>query len=98
MKNIFSIVLLFVLFVNYSFSQCTPNTSFTSPGLYPDTLPEGTVGQAYAETVTFVMPTDTSGFDFTNFEIVPFHLILKCGFLDLTVQVSFSSFKNEKMH
>lgn len=60
--------------INFIHSQCTPNTSFTSPGLYPDTLPEGTVGQGYAETVTFVMPTDTSGFDFTNFEIVSISL------------------------
>jgi Secretion system C-terminal sorting domain len=73
MKYLLSVLLL-VLFFNYSFSQCTPNTSFTAPGLYPDTLTEGTVGQAYAETVTFVMPTDTSGFDFTNFEIVSISL------------------------
>ncbi len=75
--NYFSklIILFSILFSNFAWAQpCTPNTSFTSPGLYPDTLPEGTVGQTYGETVTFVMPTDTSGFDFTNFEIVSISL------------------------
>jgi hypothetical protein len=56
------------------FGQCSPDVSFTSPGIYPDTLPEGTVGQSYAQDITFVMPIDTSGFNFTNFEIVSISL------------------------
>ena len=67
---------IFAFFLcHFAFAQpCTPNTSFTSPGLYPDTMPEGTVGQAYLADITFVMPTDTSGINFTNFQIVSIQL------------------------
>jgi hypothetical protein len=42
------------------------------------------VGQSYSEDITFVMPTDTSGFDFTNFYIqsisgLPFGLNWTCN-------------------
>lgn len=59
---------------NLSWSQCSPNTIYTAPGIYPDTMPEGMVSQPYSEDITFVLPTDTSGFDFTNFEIVSISL------------------------
>ncbi len=72
-KNYFLLALLLIcstLSFN-SFSQvCTPNTSYTQPGIYPDTLPTGTVGQPYLEYITFVMPLDTQGIDFINFQIV----------------------------
>jgi hypothetical protein len=50
-------------------AQCTIDFSVTQPGLYPDTLPDGYVGQLYSEDVTFYLPLDTQGFPFTNFEI-----------------------------
>lgn len=77
MKQFFTLfTVIFLLGMShYSFAQpCTPNTSFTQAGIYPDTMPEGTVGQAYSENITFVLPTDTSGFDFTNFEIISISL------------------------
>ncbi len=59
------------LFVFTAISQiCTIDYSFTSPGIYPDTLPIGTVGEFYDEDITFVLPTDTLGISFTNFEII----------------------------
>jgi len=54
-----------------SFSQvCTIDYSQTQTGIYPDTMPVGYVGQAYSEDITFVMPLDTMGYDFTNFYIM----------------------------
>ncbi len=66
---------LLVLFLVFSgaalFAQpCTVNTSYTQPGIYPDTLPTATVGQPYSTDITFVMPLDTLGYDFTNFHIL----------------------------
>ncbi|MCC6702532.1 MAG: T9SS type A sorting domain-containing protein [Fluviicola sp.] len=74
MKQYYFLFFLSILSFGAFAQPCTPNTTFTSPGLYPDTMPEGTVGQAYSADVTFVMPTDTSGFDFTNFQIVSIQL------------------------
>jgi hypothetical protein len=39
-------------------------------GIYPDTLPTGNVGQSYGTDITFVMPLDTLGYNFTNFHIL----------------------------
>lgn len=39
--------------------NCTPDPQFTSPGIYPSTLPIVCAGQAYNETVTIVIPQDT---------------------------------------
>lgn len=78
MKNIYTtIILLLVLIFNANttllFSQCTPVITSTTPGLYPDALPDATVNQAYSEVVTFVFFKDTtiSGlkFDALNVEI-----------------------------
>lgn len=49
---------------------CVMDTSVHSIGIYPDTLPSGTVGLAYSTDITFFMPLDTSGYDFTNFHIL----------------------------
>ncbi|MCB9233681.1 MAG: T9SS type A sorting domain-containing protein [Bacteroidia bacterium] len=54
---IFSCVLGFALSVQ---GQCVPNTTYTSPGIYPDTLADGCQGQAYAGVVDFVFPADTT--------------------------------------
>lgn len=49
---------------------CTIDFTQTVPGIYPDTMPVGTVNQFYDEDITFVLPLDTQGFDFTNFHIL----------------------------
>lgn len=65
------LLLLFAGIFSFSaFSQvCTINYSVSGTGIYPDTLPDATVGQAYDTDVTFFMPLDTMGYDFTNFHI-----------------------------
>jgi PKD repeat protein len=65
-------------------AQCTIDYNYTVPGLYPDTLPDGYVGQFYSEDVTFVLPLDTQGFPFTNFKIqaitgMPFGMTWACN-------------------
>src|ERR1044072_2580919 len=49
---------------------CNIDSSYTLTGIYPDTLPTATVGQYYSTDATFVMPLDTMGYDFTNFQIL----------------------------
>ncbi len=49
---------------------CNIDFGQTSPGIYPDTLLPGTVGQTYGSDITFVMPTDTMGYNFTNFHLL----------------------------
>jgi hypothetical protein len=49
---------------------CTIDYTQTQTGIYPDTLPVGYVGQPYDTDITFVMPLDTLGYDFTNFYIM----------------------------
>lgn len=62
---------LLILFSNLSNAQiCTIDYSQTQTGIYPDTLPTGYVGQPYNTDITFVMPLDTLGYDFTNFYIM----------------------------
>lgn len=63
-------LLVFSLILSKSFAQCNIDFSQTVPGLYPDTLPTGYVGQPYSEDITFVLPTDTMGYQFLNFKIV----------------------------
>jgi hypothetical protein len=61
---------LIVLQTFYGQSQiCTIDSTQTQTGIYPDTLPTGYVGQAYSTDITFFMPLDTMGYDFTNFNI-----------------------------
>ena len=78
------LVLLLTLWAAPAWSQCTINYNPTAPGIYPDTLPDGLVASLYSEDITFVMPLDTQGFAFTNFEIVsitglPFGLSWECN-------------------
>lgn len=49
---------------------CTIDATQTQVGIYPDSLPNGIVGQAYSQDLTFVMPLDTLGYNFTNFQIM----------------------------
>lgn len=59
---------------HHIFAQCTPNQSYTSPGLYPDKLPDATAGQFYSQDITIVFFKDTtqSGITctFDEFEIL----------------------------
>lgn len=55
---------------NFAQQICSPDLSQTQTGIYPDTLPDGFVGQAYSTDVTFRLPLDTLGYDFTNFHIL----------------------------
>ena len=48
----------------FASAQCTPDSQFTLPGIYPDSatgLPSAMVGQAYNEVITIVAPLDTTG-------------------------------------
>jgi hypothetical protein len=63
--------LLLALLMHFSiFGQgCTIDYNQTLVGIYPNILPTATVGQPYSTDVTFVLPTDTLGYPFTNFQI-----------------------------
>jgi hypothetical protein len=62
--------LIIIALTHFSFGQCTIDYTPTTTGIYPDTLPTGYVGQAYNTDITFVMPLDTLGYNFTNFKIL----------------------------
>lgn len=62
---------LFLILVGIVNAQnCNIDFSQTQVGIYPDTLLAGYVGSSYSQDITFVMPTDTLGYDFTNFHIL----------------------------
>jgi hypothetical protein len=62
--------LLYLILFNLIQAQtCTIDSSQNQVGIYPSILPIGHVGQTYSEDITFVLPTDTLGFDFINFQI-----------------------------
>jgi PKD repeat protein len=74
-KNYPLIILLFSFFYNHTlWAQCTPNQNYTSPGLYPDYLPDATVGQFYSKDITIVFFKDTTSngitCQFDEFEIL----------------------------
>ncbi|MEY4486281.1 MAG: hypothetical protein RL440_812 [Bacteroidota bacterium] len=63
--------LLFLLASSLLFGQvCTIDNTQTQVGIYPNSMPNGVVGQAYSQDLTFVMPLDTLGYNFSNFQIV----------------------------
>ena len=73
MKKLYILLILFVvlLYSKSHFSQiCNIDYTYTQPGIYPDTMPTGYIGQPYSEDITFVMPMDTMGATITNFNIV----------------------------
>ena len=70
MKNYLLLCLLILAYSNFAQQICSPDLSQTQTGIYPDTLPDGFVGQAYSTDVTFKLPLDTLGYDFTNFHIL----------------------------
>jgi hypothetical protein len=72
MKKIITLCffLLFFCAVRPSFSQCTIDASQTVAGIYPDSLPNATVGVFYSTDVTFVFLTDTNGLTIYNYHIL----------------------------
>ena len=70
MKNFVAFCLIFLCCILSHAQICSIDYNQTASGIYPDTLSPGTVGQTYAADVTFVMPLDTLGYDFTNFHIL----------------------------
>lgn len=69
MKNLLTGIIL-CLFHSFHAQICTIDFNQTVTGIYPDTLPTGNVGQTYGTDITFVMPLDTLGYNFTNFHIL----------------------------
>lgn len=72
MQKVIQLFLVLTIFVGLSFhaqAQCDPDTTTSGvPALYPDTLASGMVGVAYSQTITVVIPQDTTvdiGFPFT---------------------------------
>lgn len=62
MKQILPAMALFFA-AHLAQAQCTPDPSATSPGIYPnfvENLDPATVGVAYSETITIVVPADTT--------------------------------------
>ena len=57
------LILTFLLITFFVNAQCTPNPSYTLPGIYPDSatgLVDAYVGQAYNEVITIITPLDTT--------------------------------------
>ncbi len=59
MKKIIYLFVLSVFISNIVVAQCTPNSSITSTGFYPSTLPDAVVGVPYSQVVNFKIPSDT---------------------------------------
>ena len=75
MLKIITLTIITFFTVNQSIAQvCNINYGVSGTGIYPDTLPTGYVGQAYNTDITFFMPLDTMGYDFTNFKIMSISL------------------------
>ncbi|MEM7656273.1 MAG: T9SS type A sorting domain-containing protein [Bacteroidota bacterium] len=62
MKKVFYafLFMLFGAFTQQLVAQCMPDSSFTSPGIYPATLPNTCVDAFYETVITIVVPVDTT--------------------------------------
>lgn len=61
-KLLFPAILFTLFYAGSAFSQCIPNVSIITPGIYPDSatgLAQGYVGTPYAEVVQARIPLDT---------------------------------------
>jgi hypothetical protein len=56
------ITLFIALFASFQFAQaqCTPDPALTYPGISPNKLPNGIVGEAYSQVISLMVPLDTS--------------------------------------
>lgn len=75
MKHIFTLLCLYLTQILYA-QNCTIDYSQNQVGIYPGILPSGAVNQVYDQNITFVLPTDTLGYDFINFQITAVSLPL----------------------
>ncbi|MFY8020237.1 MAG: T9SS type A sorting domain-containing protein [Bacteroidia bacterium] len=55
------ITLIFALFASIQFAnaQCTPDPALNYPGISPNKLPNGIVGQPYSQVISLMVPLDT---------------------------------------
>jgi hypothetical protein len=61
------LLVVFSFLISYqAFTQCTPDANLNHSGYYPSPLPDGTVGIAYSQSITFQFPTDTTIVVFGN--------------------------------
>lgn len=70
MKKLYLLIICAVFIKIADAQVCAIDYTQTGAGIYPDTLPPATAGVFYDDDITFVLPTDTAGFDFTNFQII----------------------------
>lgn len=70
MKKILFLITVLLYLGNAHSQVCTPDQTHTAVGIYPEQMPDGTVGQPYSQVLDFVLPTDTMGYQFTNFLIL----------------------------
>lgn len=75
MKTTFLLLTCLMQFALFG-QGCTIDYNQTMVGIYPSSLPTATQGQPFSTDVTFVLPTDTLGYPFTNFQIVSINLPL----------------------
>ncbi len=62
MKKILLVLIIAGSTIANGFAQCTPDPSFTLPGIYPDTatgLADAYTGSSYSEVITVIVPSDT---------------------------------------
>jgi PKD repeat protein len=78
-KLIYALVLP-LLFAGSAFSQCTPTSTTNTPGIYPDPMPTGTVGQAYSEVAQMVFLMDTT----VAIPIPPFNITVPVDSVQVT--------------
>lgn len=60
MKKIILLTILIVGSSMHLIAQCTPDTTYTKPGIYPKNLPYAKEDSTYSETIQFKMPKDTN--------------------------------------
>ena len=62
-SNFIALLTIGLFSIHFANGQCTPNTSITQAGIYPDSatgLASGTVGVAYNQVIQLRVPVDTS--------------------------------------
>lgn len=87
-KQLLTLVTILFFSANQTFAQCTINTSFTVPGLYPDSatnLPHGVINVPYQTDIQAKIPPDTTiavcGFTVVNYFVVSSITGLPTGFM-----------------
>ena len=60
MKSLFITTAILLINLVSIGQNCTPDTSYKSPGYYPDSLLPAYIGQSYEQVITTVVPLDTT--------------------------------------